>query len=825
MLTRLIILVLLCLFPSVIFAQVRSIPAVKITTPIKIDGNLEDEGWKSIESTGDFITISPVFGKISTRNTKVKIAYDNTAIYVGAYMYDHPSNIRKQLTARDVLDRQDVDIFTVGFDTYHDKQNGFVFKVSSANVQADLKISQSGTSNGGVVYDNSWDAVWESKTSIQEDGWVAEIKIPLSAIRFSKKDLQDWGINFARFTRKENENSVWNAINPNVSGELNQWGVWTGLNNISPPTRLSFLPYLSGGFRTSPTAKGSVTEFLRSGGMDVKYGINESFTLDMTLIPDFAQVQSYNVLLNLSPFEVKFDDYRPFFTEGTELFNKAGLFYSRRIGAAPGLSSTVLNNYGDKPGYKIDKNPGITRLYNATKFSGRTKGNLGIGVFNAVSAAMHAKITDLMTNTDTSILTEPLTNYNIIVLDQALKNRSSVSFTNTNVLRKGNTRNANVSSVDLSLFDKKNNHNFSLSGRYSNIWGKQVNKSGFTTSAGFGKVSGIIQYRASLNIESDKYDPNDLGFILNNNSFDYSGNIGYIMNKPTRHFLIHSYKLSFTNTYLYKPFVWSSFQMNASAFFLFKNFWDATISFQSSPTWNKDYFVHSNVYTGYFLRRTPYYYLGINGSSDSRKKLFVSWKLGAAESPLPNDPYWNGNLGLRYRFNDKFQLSTNMDIVQDKGNWGAVKKSDGSLVLNPDGSPVISRRNLKTNTAIVSGQYNFTSRMNVNFRLRHYWSYLDNTNFYNLKTDGYWRDTTFLNNLNLNFNTFNVDMFFTWDFLLGSRLTIAWKNALGGNAIINPYSNTSYFKNFGKAVDNPHSNEITVKVVYFLDYLKMRRRK
>jgi hypothetical protein len=821
MLTRLIIPTLIFFLPFVLNAQVRSIPAIKISGSIKIDGNLDDEAWKNIEPTGDFITFSPVFGKVSTRNTKVKIAYDNTAIYIGAYLYDHPSNIRKQLTARDVLDRQDVDIFTVGFDTYHDKQNAFVFKVSPANVQADLKISQS----GGVVYDFGWDAVWESKTSMQADGWVAELKIPLSAIRFSKKDVQEWGINFARFTRKENENSVWNPINPNINGELNQYGIWTGLHNIKPPVRLSFLPYLSGGFRVSPTDKGKVTEFLKSGGMDVKYGVNESFTLDITLIPDFAQVQSDNVFLNLSPFQVKFDDYRPFFTEGTELFNKAGLFYSRRIGDAPGLSASVLNQYGNKPGCEIIKNPGITRLYNATKFSGRTKGNLGIGIFNAVTAPMYAKIRDLTIGKDTSILTEPLTNYNIIVLDQALKNRSSISFTNTNVMRKGNSRNANVSSVDLSLFDKKNNYNFSLSGRYSSIWGKVGNKNGFTSGIGFGKVSGAIQYRASLNIESDKYDPNDLGFLYNNNSFEYGGNISYIVNQPTRHFLIHNFKLAFTNTYLYKPFEWSGLQVNASAFFLFKNFWDATISFSSSPAWNKDYFVHSNVYTGYFLRRTPYYYLGINGSSDSRKKLYVSWKLGAAESPLPNDPYWTGSLGLRYRFNDKFQLSTSMDIAQDKGSWGAATRSNRSLIINPDGSPVISRRDLKTNTFIVSSQYNFNSRMNLNIRMRHYWSILENTNFYNLKSDGYWRDTTFFTNQNLNFNTFNIDMFFTWDFLLGSRLTIAWKNALGGNVNINPYQNQTYFKNFGKAVDNPHSNEITVKLVYFLDYLKLKRKK
>ena len=811
---RYILTAILYLLPSIIFAQVRSIQAVKTNQAIKIDGNLDEAAWKSIEPTGDFITSSPVFGKPSTHKTAVKITYDNTAIYIGAYMYDKPENIRKQITARDVIDRQDVDIFVVGFDTYRDRQNAFVFRITAAGVQGDAKES-----NGGGVFDQTWDAVWESKTSIKQDGWVAEIKIPFSAIRFPKSAEQNWGLNFSRYIRKENENSIWNPVNPNINGDVNQWGDWEGLKDITPPLRLSFLPYLSGGFRVSPTKKGDVTEFLKSGGMDVKYGLNSGFTLDLTLIPDFAQVQSDNVFLNLSPFQVKFDDYRPFFTEGTELFNKAGLFYSRRIGDAPGMSSTVLNNYGDNPNYRIIKNPGITRLYNATKFSGRTKGNLGIGIFNAVSASMYARIQNLNTGKDSSILTEPLTNYNIIVFDQALKNRSSISFTNTNVLRKGNSRNANVSSIDLSLFDKKNNYNFSFTSKYSSIWGKQGNKNGFTTVAGFGKVSGVIRYSGSVSTKSDKYDPNDLGYIQNNNSFEYNGTISYNMNKPTRYFLNHSYRAGFNNVYLYKPFEWASFQVNARAFFLFKNFWDVSFSFQSSPAWNKDYFVHSNVYTGYFLRKTPYYYFGINGSSDSRKKLGFNWTLGGAESPLPNDPYWTTNIGLRFRFNNKLQISGSMNIEQDRGNWG------WAFITNPDGSPVIARRNLKRNTAVLSGQYNFNSKMNVNIRMRHYWSLLANTNFYNLKSDGYWNEIPFIPNRNVNFNTFNIDMFYTWDFLLGSRLTIAWKNALGGNVIIDPYTNMKYFKNLGEVITNPHSNEITLKVVYYLDYLKLQRRK
>lgn len=812
---RFITTAVLCIWVSVAYPQARKMAAVKINLPVKIDGELNDEAWKDLPVAADFITFSPHYGKNSAYKTEVKIGYDNTAIYVGAYLYDDPKNIRTQITARDVSDRQDVDVFTVGFDTYLDRQNAFLFKVTAAGVQADAKGSQ----NSSPVFDNAWNAVWESKVSIKKDGWVAEIKIPFSAIRISKNEVQDWGMNFARFARKDNENSIWSPEDPNINGDINQWGVWTGLKNIQPPLRLSLLPYISGGFRNSPTSNGDVTEIQKSGGLDVKYGINKSFTLDMTLIPDFAQVQSDNLLLNLTPFEVKFDDYRPFFTEGTELFNKAGLFYSRRVGAAPGGASDVLNKYGTDPKYKINKNPGITRLYNATKISGRTKDNLGIGVFNAITAPMYAGITNITNGSDSSILTEPLTNYNIIVLDQALKNRSFLSFTNTNVLRKGNSRNANVGSADLSLFDKKTTYNFALSGKFSTVWGNNFTKNGFRTDASFGKVSGLVRYSGAASIISDKFDPNDLGFLLSNNLLNYSGAISYNLIRPTRNFLTHIYTINFNNSFLYKPFNWSSFTTTAKAFFLFRNFWDVTVAFQAMPFWSKDYFINSSVYNGYFLRRKPTYSLFINGSSDSRKKLYFSYNVAGAESPLANDPYWSAEMGLRYRFNDKFMLSADMTLEEDKGNWG------WSFQNNTAGAPLIARRDVKRYTGLLNAQYNFTNRMNWTVRVRHYWSALANTNFYNLKEDGYWNERTFIPGQNINYNTFNVDMFYTWDFLPGSRITLAWKNALGANVNIDPYSNTTYFKNLGQSFTNPHSNELTIKLVYFLDYEKLKRKR
>lgn len=814
MLMRLSAILLVSIFTifSTAFAQTKQIAAVRTNQSFKIDGHLDESEWQLAPIATNFITNSPVFGQPSTKKSIVKILYDNNAIYVGAYLYDSVKNIRRQFTSRDVLDRQDADLFTVGFDTYHDRQNAFIFRVSAAGVQGDAKESQNGSSNGGVVYDATWDAVWESKVSIKKDGWVVEIKIPFSAIRFPIKEIQDWGINFARLTRSSNELCIWNPEDPALSGDVNQWGDFVGLKNIVPPLRLSLSPYLSGGFRTSPTNTGKATEILRSGGMDIKYGINESFTLDMTLIPDFAQVQSDNVYLNLTPFEIKFDDYRPFFTEGTELFNKSGLFYSRRIGDRPSGADQVLNDAASNPLYSIEKNPGITRLYNATKFSGRTKNNLGIGVLNALSVPMYAKLRNNNTGVDSSILTSPLTNYNIIVFDKTLKNRSSISFTNTNVLRKGNTRNANVSSIDLSIFDKRNKYNFLFTTKYSNIWGTNGASQGYTTVTQFNKVSGLWRFGLGGGIESDQYDPNDLGYLLNNNSYNVFASGGYYKNRPNRKLLQYNFSLRVDNNYLYKPFNWTDFGFTAKAFYLTKRFWDLTASLSSKPFWYNDFFEPRT--PGKLLKRTPYYYLGISGSSDSRKKLYFKYTLGAAESPLPNDPYWNSSISFRYRFNPRLQITASMDNEQDKGNWGFSHRIGNE--------PIIARRNLKRNTFVFLTQYGFTQRMNWSIRLRHNWTYLNNTNFYTLKNDGYWNEIPFVNGKNKNTNFFNIDMFYTWDFLPGSRITLAWKNALGSNVALDPYQNTNYLKNFSNMFDAPHSNEITLKLVYYLDYLKLQ---
>ncbi len=796
-------------------AQERNLSALRIHTPIKIDGNLEESVWSQASVADSFIVNSPRYGDPASHKTIVHILYDDQAVYVGAYLYTDPKMIRRQLTSRDGEQRKDVDYFSVYFDTYNDDQNGYQFLVTSRNVQSDGRLVASLVSQFGPPTDYTWDAVWESSVKMQKDGWSVEMKIPYSALRFAKKNVQDWGINFQRYSRRNNESVFWNKVDPNQNGFVNQFGNLTGVENIDPPLRLSFLPYITSGFRTVPYANAaSKTDFLRNGGMDVKYGINESFTLDATVIPDFGQVVSDNVVLNLTPYEVQFQENRPFFTEGIELFNKAGLFYSRRVGGTPGGYSDVSNKVSSDPNLAILSNPGVTQLLNASKFSGRTKKKLGIGVFNAIGAPINAEIENKLTGEKTKIQTEPLTNYNIIVLDQALANRSSLTLTNTNVWRSGGTRNANVTGLDANLYDAGNRHNFVWSGKYSQISGLTP-YNGFANLISYAKVSGNIQYLLSNSIKSEKFDPNDLGISRAPNDFSGIGRISYNVFTPTKNFLSYTYSVTILPTYLFKPFKFSNFVVQGKAFWFFKNFWDLSINANFQPVWQRDFFELRTA--GRVMKKTGYYYVAASGSSDSRKRFFMRYQFGYAESPLPNDPYYSWELGPRYRFSEHFSLDVDVTRVHDHGNYGYAYR-------DASGEPIAGLRQMTNLTTIVNAIYNFSSRMNVSIRARHYWSKVLYDKFFFVDTNGDLLPHAFVNGQDQNFNAFNLDMFYTWDFKYGSKLIIGYKNWLGNDFPISGINYKSYAGNLSQVFQQPHGNELTVRLIYYLDYLTMKKK-
>ena len=449
---------------------------------ITIDGKFDEDIWKSAEIATDFIMEEPDNGKQEPheRRTEVKVVYNNDGIYVAATLYDeNPESIKRELTVRD--DFGISDHFGVLLNGYNDGQQEFRFFVSSAGVQQDCIYTEA------KGEDFLWNAIWESKVRITDFGWVIEMRIPYAAMRFPSNKKQTWGINFYREVRKLRQRYTWNLFSNTINNKATQSGILEGIENIETPTRLFLIPYSSFYLNSDKeTTKGEL-----KGGLDIKYGISDAFTLDAILEPDFGQTAFDKVELNLGPFEQQFNENRPFFTEGTELFSKGNLLYSRRIGGKPSIYPTTTTNE------EVTNFPEFVNLINALKISGRTKQGLGIGFLNAITKKTYADIRDTITGNERQEVIEPLANYNVLVLDQRFRKNSSVSFVNTNVMRNGDYRDANVSAFIFDLNTKKNTYNLSGDYKYSTI--NEIgldHKNGYSTSINFKETSG--NYRFSV---------------------------------------------------------------------------------------------------------------------------------------------------------------------------------------------------------------------------------------------------------------------------------------------------------------------------------------
>jgi hypothetical protein len=270
--------------------SIKKVNAVRISNPPRIDAVLDDDCWKNVPVAKNFTQLRQYNGEKPSYPSEVKIVYDDKAIYLAAMLYDnYPDSIMKQYTPRDGYGTSDR--FGVYIDPFNNGINAFGFFVSPVNVQTDMKGQENGPE------DENWDAVWKSETQIVDSGWIVEYKIPYSALRFPRKDVQKWGMNIFRNIERYRETSTWSFIDREKQGWISQQGELNGIENVSPPLRLSFTPYVSA-YVENNAENSSWTNFYR-GGMDLKYGINESYTLDMMLVPDFGQIQSDDVVLNL----------------------------------------------------------------------------------------------------------------------------------------------------------------------------------------------------------------------------------------------------------------------------------------------------------------------------------------------------------------------------------------------------------------------------------------------------------------------------------------------------------------------------------------------
>lgn len=808
-------IVLLCIITSSAIGQANKYVISKTNEKIKIDGFINESAWATANLATGFTQFIPDPMAPATQKSVVRMLYDDEAVYVAAILYQDKETLRRQLTPRDGIGNANADLFGVYFDTYRDRQNGFAFKVTAAGSKQEERLINGGGEGTG---DASWDAVWTSKVRISDTAWFVEMQIPFQAIRFPKHEIQDWGLQFIRQFRSRRERMFWNPVNPRETGFLAQAGSLEGVKDVQPPVRLILFPYISAGFQQKPTEQGTETQWLRSGGMDLKYGINEAFTFDMTLIPDFSQVISDQIIRNVSAFEQQLAENRPFFTEGVELFNKQGLFYSRRVGSRPAGYSSILNKYSDASQYEIDRNPNVTPLYNSFKISGRTEKKLGIGLFNALAAPVHADITDRINNTTIREETEPLTNYSVFVLDQGLKGQSFINFTNTNVARAGAARDANVSALEVKLFSKENRFAYRFNHATS------INTEGDPGTKWIGridKISGKIRFAQQIRYLSPKYDQTDLGLQFDRNDlFSYS-QFRYFENKPkAKHLQLYNIYVNNILTYNAMPFSFRRWEVSATYFMLLKNFWDISFTLENTPYSPVNFYQLSS--WGEKIKEFPYLFTRINGSTDSRKKFFWAWDYGFGRSNIkPNPNYTNLRNTLRYRFNDHLEVSATYQYENNESNIG-YSFYDATLER-----PIIAFRDIVEQTAQINIAYNFSPNLNLTGRFRHYNSQITNKSLHTTSANGDWQSNIYMGSAastyNENYNLQNIDVFLNWIYAPGSRMILSYKQWLNDAYVLNDRRENSFSNNLFQVIEKPKAFEVSLRFIYYLDYNRMKK--
>ena len=384
--------------------------AVRTAAAPAIDGRLDDAAWKNAPVITLFLQRDPDEGQPASEATEVRIAYDDEAMYVGARMYDR-SPITSRLGRRDMATTSS-DWFRVSLDSYYDRRTAFRFEVNPAGVRRDSAISGGG-GNAGADGDLAWDAVWDAAAATDEEGWTAEMRLPFSQLRFAAADEQVWGLQLERLIDRRQELSMFAFSPKSEQGGVPSFGDLTGLRGLRPGRKLELLPYLlSQGTFQPASANPFASERSVDGaaGLDARYRITSNLTLTATANPDFGQVEVDPAVINLTAFETRFEERRPFFVEGASSFRFGGtvggpsaaaasILYSRRIGRAPQLSA----------GPNADM-PSTATILGAVKVAGKTSNGWSLGVLNALTGAERARFVD-PTGSTARALVEPRTNY------------------------------------------------------------------------------------------------------------------------------------------------------------------------------------------------------------------------------------------------------------------------------------------------------------------------------------------------------------------------------------------------------------------------------
>jgi hypothetical protein len=617
-----------------------------------IDGKFDDACWKTGEWAGDFIQWIPSEGAPPTYPTFLNILYDDRNIYVAIRAHDgEPEKIVRKADRRDQLRG---DMVGVNFDSYHDHRTGFEFNVTAAGQKVDLLLTNP------CVPDMNWNAVWFVETALDDSGWTAEFEIPLSQLRYSSDDEQIWGLHCWRWIDRLQEESDWEPQSSTGPGSLYLFGELHGLNGLPKSRRIEILPFTLGKLKTFPAEPGNPfaedgRRWLGNAGLDAKIGLSSNFTADLTINPDFGQVESDPSVMNLTAFETFYEEKRPFFLEGKNIFgfdfDDVTMFYSRRIGHAP----TYNPDLGDGEYMKM---PDYTTILSAVKVSGKSADGLAVGVIQSLTNTEYATVGN--PNSQREVAVEPLTSSTVARIQQDYGEGNTMlggivtatnRFLNDEHLDFVN-RNAFTGGVDLQhhwndkeFFVTAKLVGSTISGSAEAISSLQRASARYyqrpdvdyvhfdstrTSLAGYGgqiKVGkgskGLWRYSTQLDWRSPGLDLNDLGYMRTADIVKLTNALSYFVNQPVSIFRTYSVGVNETSNWDF-GMRYLSTALGANVYLEFLNNWSLSLDVGYSPQALDPWILRG----GYAMLVPSHWYAEAHAKTDQSRDLVIECEYG-----------------------------------------------------------------------------------------------------------------------------------------------------------------------------------------------------
>jgi hypothetical protein len=851
-----------------------NVTAIRTSGHINIDGILDEAVWQGTPSVDLFIQRDPVEGVPPSQKTAVHIAFDDDALYIGARMYDsHPDSIIARLTRRDNYIASDV--LAVGLDPYRDKRSGYLFQINA-----------SGTLTDGILYnddwsDMSWDAVWEGKACIDDKGWTAEIRIPFSQIGFNNDEHQVWGINIKRIIARNNEEDFIVKIPKNESSGVSRFIDLLGLDGIKHSNRIELLPYLTGKAEYlqhspgDPFNKGS--KYTPGVGADLKMGIGSSLTLNGTINPDFGQVEIDPAVINLSDVETYYSEKRPFFVQGSSIFDFGNggarnywgfnwpgpnLFYSRRIGRNP--QGSVPDNTD------FSSIPSGTHILGAAKLSGKVGNNWNIGTIQALTQREYADYQLNGIKSETEV--EPLTYYGIARLQKEMNNgrqgigmiatyaardyrdHSLSDITNKNSFTggidgwtsldtsktwvlTGSTSMSYIHGTPQRLINLQENsqHYFQRPDAVNmHVDSNKTSLVGFLGRFYLVKQQGNSFFNSAFGFITPGFDCNDLGYLSRADVINMHAGGGYFWNKPTDYFRYLELGLAFFRNY--------DFDLNKTNDGIF-HFGTYQLLNYYSINWNLAYdpWLVNNTRTrgGPLTLNPPGWQVNITLNSDDRKNIVCSLSANSYQSGY--DSYLEYDLSIEYRPAPNISLSIAPFINREFQRSFYVDTFDDNLVVSTYGKRyVFGELDQKTFGAGIRVNWTFTPNLSLQLYVQplistgHYTSikelakpksyefnsYTDITlnksdNTYTVDPDGTGPASSFtFDNPDFNILSLRGNAVLRWEYHPGSVLYLVWTQTRSDN---NSIGDSRLLRSFSGLTDIRPDNIFALKFTYWFN--------